>query len=118
MADEEPAPCLIVVGIVMVVFDIIVIESTVLTYVGGFMVFLGIVIAIFTEQLKQKSASARATRSQQNQQVVQTPPQYQPQISPQNVEITPPPPQLHRFCPYCGTSTNLEICPDCGEKID
>ncbi len=28
------------------------------------------------------------------------------------------PPEIHRFCPYCGNNTSLDICLVCGKEID
>jgi len=112
-ADEDPAPCLIVIGIVMAVFDVIIIESGYLVYVGGFLIFLGIVAAIATNNQRQKAAR---TTIVQNQTVIQ--PQPVVQAPPQEVRAPSPPPEVHKFCPYCGKSTTGQFCPECGQEID
>ena len=116
MADEDPAPCLIVIGIVMVVFDYIIIESGYLIYVGGFLIFLGVVVAIATNNQKQKAARTNIVQPQPSQspqpiqQVVQPPPQ--------EFRSPSPPPEVHKFCPFCGKSTTGQFCPECGQEID
>jgi len=111
MADEEPGPCLIVIGIVMAVFDVIIIESGYLVYVGGFLIFLGIMIAITTNNARQKTIKTRTIQPQPTQQVVQEPLQQVRMPS-------PPPPEVHKFCPFCGTKTASKFCPECGQEID
>lgn len=113
-ADEDPAPCLIVIGIVMAVFDVIIIESGYLVYVGGFLIFLGIVAAIATNNQRQKAARTTFVQpqpAQPAQPVFQPPP-------PQEVATPPTPPEVHKFCPYCGKSTTGQFCPECGQEID
>ena len=110
MANEEPAPCLIFLGIVMIVFDFIIINSTYLMYLGGFFIFLGIVFAVITNKRTQKTMTTGIVQSQTEQQIVQIPLQ--------NVEKFEQLPELHKFCPYCGKNTTSEICPECGKNID
>jgi len=111
MADEEAAPCLIVIGIVMAVFDVIIIESGYLVYVGGFFIFIGIIMAIATANKAQRGTPTRTVQPQPPQQVVQQPPQ--------EVRIpSPPPPEVHKFCPFCGKKTASKFCPECGQEIN
>ena len=114
MADEEAAPCLIVIGIVMAVADVIIIESGYLVYVGGFFIFLGIIIAIATNSQRQRAATTKPIQTQPAQ-----PAQPVVQAPPQEVIIpSPSPPEAHKFCPYCGKSTTGQFCPECGQEID
>jgi len=120
MAQEDPAPCFIVIGLVMVVFDIIIIESTYLAVFGGVLLFLGILIAVI-ENNKKQQAMKRGSIQQQIQPQYQIPPQTPtqiPEIPIQTEIIVQQPPRKHQFCPYCGKDTSLEICPDCGKEID
>ncbi len=110
MADEDPAPCLIVIGIVMAVFDYVIIESGYLVYVGGFLIFLGIIAAIASNNQRQKAARTNIVQPQPPQPVVQAPPQ--------EFRLPTPPPEVHKFCPYCGKSTTGQFCPECGQEID
>ena len=110
MANEEPAPCFIFLGIVMIVFDLIIINTTYLMYLGGIFIFLGIVFAIITNNRTQQIMTTGVVQSQTEQQLVQIPLR--------NVEKFVNPPELHKFCPYCGKNTTSEICPECGQKID
>jgi len=116
MAQEDPAPCFIVIGIVMVVFDIIIIESTYLAVFGGVLLFLGILIAVI-ENNKKQQAMNKGNIQQQIQTQYQTPPQT-PEVSIKTELTVQQPPRKHQFCPYCGKETSLEICPDCGKEID
>ena len=118
MANDDPAPCFIVMGIVMIVFDIMIIESEYLVYIGGFFVFLGIVSAIVTENQKQKTLRTSPVQSQPTQQEVQKPPQNIIAPPPALEFVPEPVPESHKFCPYCGKNTNLKVCPDCGKEID
>ena len=113
MPQQESAPCFIVVGIVMIVFDIILIESTYMAVFGGFFLFLGILIAIIENNAKQK-----ALRGKTNQPHSTAPQQQHPTLPIQNVPIVKESPRQHKFCPYCGRETSLEICPDCGKDVD
>ena len=110
MPNEEPGPCFIVIGIVIIVFDIIIIESTYLIYFGGLFIFLGIIAAITTAKKTQKATTTEVVYHQEEQQIVQ--------ISPQNVQVLKEPPAVHKFCPHCGKNTTSEICSECGKKID
>jgi len=110
MPNEEPGPCFIVIGIVIIVFDIIIIESTYLMYFGGFFIFLGIIAAITSAKKTQKTMTTGVVHSHEEQQTVQ--------FSPQNVKVFEEPPAVPKFCPHCGKNTTSEICPECGKKID
>ena len=110
MPNEEPGPCFIVIGIIVIVFDIIIIESTYLMYFGGFFIFLGIIAAITTSKKTQKVMTTGVVHAHKEQQTVQ--------YVPQNVQAYAEPPAVHKFCPHCGKSTTSEICSECGKKID
>lgn len=110
MPNEDPAPCFIVIGIVLIVFDVIMIESTYLIYLGGFFIFLGIIAAITTNKKTQKTITTGIAHSHEEQQTVQ--------YFPQNVEVYEEIPAVHKFCPHCGRNATSEICPECGKKID
>lgn len=120
MAQEDPAPCFIVIGIVMFVFDLVIIESTYLMVLGGFFVFLGIMFSITMNNRKQKSMASGGVQAQPQQHVAQQQVELQ--------EITQEPiqdfrrieelPQQHIYCPYCGRETTADTCPDCGKQID
>lgn len=110
MPNEDPAPCFIVIGIVLIVFDIIMIESTYLMYLGGFFIFLGIIAGITTAKKTQKIMTTEIVHSQDEQQTVQ--------YFPQSVEAFEETLAVHKFCPYCGKNTISEICPECGKNID
>lgn len=110
MPNEEPGPCFIVIGIVIIVFDVIIIESTYLMYLGGFFIFLGIIAAITSSKKTQKTMTTGVAQPHEEQQTVQS--------SPQNVQVFEAPPAVPKFCPHCGKKTTSEICPECGKKID
>ena len=110
MPNEEPGPCFIVIGIIIIVFDIIIIESTYLMYFGGFFIFLGIIAAITTSKKTQKVMTTGVVHAHKEQQTVQ--------YVPQNVQVYAEPPAVHKFCPHGGKSTTSEICSQCGKKID
>jgi len=115
MAQEESAPCFIVIGILMIVFDIFIIESTYIAVFGGVFLFLGIIIAIVENNKKQQALRGKTSQSQ----IQPPPPQQAPRIPVQYDVITvKEPPIQHKFCPYCGKETSSEICPDCGKEID
>ncbi|MFX1313171.1 MAG: hypothetical protein ACFFHD_11245 [Promethearchaeota archaeon] len=110
MVNEEPGPCFVFLGIVMIVFDFIIINSTFLMYFGGFFIFLGIIFAIIENKKTQKKITTNIVQSQTEQQLVQ--------IKHQNLIKFEQSPESHEFCPYCGKNTISEICPECGQKID
>lgn len=110
MPNKDPAPCFIVIGIVIIVFDLIIIESSYLIYLGGFFIFLGIIAGVTTVKKTQKTITTNPVQSHIEQQSVQ--------YVPQNIEKIEETHLSHKFCPYCGNNTTSEICSACGKKID
>lgn len=110
MPNEDPGPCFIVLGIVAIVFDIVMLESTYLIFLGGCFIVIGIIASIASTKKTQKTIIAGKVQSHEQQQTVQ--------LSPQKVHVFEEPPKVHKFCPHCGKNTTSVICPECGKKID
>ncbi|MBN1802256.1 MAG: hypothetical protein JW891_12160 [Candidatus Lokiarchaeota archaeon] len=110
----------------MIVFDVIIINSEFIIYIGGVFVFLGIVSAMATnnkrQPLKTQNASSQQQIQAQDQSFIQPLSRsVQQVIYPKTEEKINPivhQNKLYDFCPYCGNRTLLDTCPECGQEID
>ncbi|MFX1339848.1 MAG: hypothetical protein ACFFDK_14645 [Promethearchaeota archaeon] len=112
MANNDQAPCFIVIGIVIIVMTLIIWWSPFFLIIGVGFIFGGICLA---QQKVKRTGYANQTPSYQAQPVIQ-------QSAPVAAATVPPQPVIEperaKFCPHCGSPASDNFCSSCGSKIE
>ncbi len=108
--NKEPGSSFVVMGIIATVIDFIILNNTYQLFIGLFLVFMGIVLII------AMSIKGYRTRISKNN-ISPLKPRLSQEI-PQKVKKTLNVPKNHKFYPYYGINTNLDIYPECGKEAN
>lgn len=117
MGSDDQGPCFITIGIIIIVMTFIIWFNFFFLIIGVGFIMGGICLS---QQKVKKTTYSSTTPSYQQQPVVQQAPQTEalanPQPQPPQPKTTEP--ELHKFCPHCGSPTTEDLCQTCGVKVD
>ena len=113
--NDESGPCFIVLGIVAAAADWVMLNTTYVMVFGFFFIFIGIMTSISAGKKASQTQKTQVKTTQGNttqvKKTIDVPPINQ-MVQKENTY------EIHEFCPYCGISTSLAVCPGCNKKID
>ena len=111
MAQDDQSACFCVIGIIIIVMTFVIWFNFFFVIIGIGFIMAGICMS--QQKVKKAAYTSPQPAVQQPAPVTPTPaPQPEP---PQPVAVEP---EMHKFCPHCGSPATENICQTCGAKID